>query len=539
MAHPPVPDSLPRLAAIDIGTNSIRLVVAQPETDGTYQVLDEERATTRLGEGLSATGRLAADTMERSLEAIGKMKAIAAGFGVAELRAVGTSAVREAENGAEFCREVWRRHRVKVEVITAEDEARYAFESALRRFNLEGRPVAVVDIGGGSLDVVLAAGSVVDQVYSLDLGAVHLTERHVRSDPLRRRHWRALRDSIDEAIRDRMRKNKFVAELMVGSGGTFSTLGAMARYEQEGREGTPQGYMLSRAEASRLLARLREIPLEGRKQLPGLSPGRADIILAGVAVVLRLAKHLGTRQILVNDGGVRDGLLLSMIKSLPGVMQPRAPQPAARLDAVRTFARKCRVNGRHAERVALLAGKLFDGLRRPFDMPPAWRELLVSSALVHDVGYLVNHAKHHKHAYHLIMHSDLPGFSAREVELIANIVRYHRRAYPRKSHSNFARLERADRRLVRRLAAILRIAVGLDRTHTQAVTDVRVRVRGGRVNVLAVAKREPRVELWDARRKAGLFRRAFDAGLSVTWDGADQRRHGLRVVRGQRRVAGA
>jgi exopolyphosphatase/guanosine-5'-triphosphate,3'-diphosphate pyrophosphatase len=532
----PSGSTVPRLGAIDIGTNSVRLIVAEVLTDGTYRVLDEEREMTRLGTGLARTGHMAPEAIERTLEAIGKMKAIADGFGVNELRAAGTSAVREAENGDAFRREAWRRHRIRIEVISPEEEARLAFESAMRQFNLEGRSVAVADIGGGSLEVVLSAGSLVDQMHSLPLGAVRLTDKYVRSDPLKEKHWRGLKRAIDSAFRKEIGKPPATVEVLVGSGGTFSALGGMVRFEREGKEGNPHGYAITRAEVTRMLARFLEVPEEQRREIPGMPPQRADIIVAGTAVVARLAKHLQCRQILVNDGGVRDGLILAMIADL-GLGAAASTAPPTRLDAVRRFARRCLSNERHGENVAQLAGRIFDGLRSRYRLDPASRELLVASALAHDVGFLVNHAKHHKHAYHLIMHSDLAGWSAREVEVIANVVRYHRRAYPKRVHANFARLGKGDRRLVRQLAGILRLAVALNRSHQQLVTDVKCHARRGRVTIVATAAHEPPVELWDARRKAGLFEKAFDVRLTVKWEDAKATEaRPLRVVRVKRRA---
>lgn len=525
-----------RLGAIDIGTNSIRLVVAEVLSDGTYRVLDEEREMTRLGAGVARTGRLTAVAMERSLEAIGKMRAIADGLGVAELRAAATSAVRDSENGTAFRREAWRRHRLRVDVISPEEEARLAFDSAMRRFDLDGRAVAVADIGGGSLEVILSAGSVVDRVYSLPLGAVRLTERYVRSDPLKKRHWEELRRAIDGRIHREVGKPPFSVEVIVGSGGTFSALGGILRFEREGREGNPHGYEITRAEVTRMLARFLEVPEAQRRHIPGMPPQRADIMVAGAAVVARLAKHLRCRQIIVNDGGVRDGLLLGMIADLGDGTTP-VPAPPTRMDAVRRFARRCRSNERHGEHVALLAGQIFDGLRR-FHLPPSGRELLVAAGLLHDVGFLVNHAKHHKHAYHLIMHSDLAGWSAREIEVIANITRYHRRALPKTSHATFARLDKADRRLVRRLAGVLRLAVALNRSHQQLVTGVKCHARRERVTLVATATEEPVVELWDVRRKARLFEKAFDVRLGIRYEPttAAGTPADLRVVKRRRRA---
>jgi exopolyphosphatase / guanosine-5'-triphosphate,3'-diphosphate pyrophosphatase len=523
---PPAPgqSSLPRLAAIDIGTNSIRLAVAEVDADGSYRLLDEDREMTRLGRGLYTSGHLGEGPMELSLQAVGKMKAIADGFGVVELRTIATSAVREASNGREFVREAWRRHRVRIEVVPAEEEARLAFRSVTRHYDLDDRLTTIVDIGGGSTEVILSAGGLIEQVVSLPLGAVRLSERYAKSDPLSPKHWKALRDAIDEAIKDAIGKPAFAAPLMIGSGGTFTNLSDMAQAERDGKVTNSRDYALSRAEITRMLDRLRETPLEARRRIPGLNPQRADIILGGVAVVARLTKWLGTQRVLVNDRGVRDGVLLSMIDERAGVAAPAKPQAPDRLEAVRRFARKCRSNERHCEHVAALSAELFDILRDPYDLAPAGRDVLRAAALLHDIGYLINHEEHHKHAYHLIMHADLRGFSAREVELIANVARYHRRAVPKRAHANFTSLEKSERRLVRRLAGILRVADGLDRAHGQVVEGVRCRIGDGWMRCMVTATHDPSIELEDANRKAHLFEQAFGTEVSFTWPRARRKR---------------
>src|SRR5881397_7453 len=396
----------PRLAAVDIGTNSMRLVIAEVQPDGSYRVLDQDREMTRLGRGLYASGRIGDGPMEQSLQTLGRMKAIAEGFDVAELRAIATSAVREAANGRDFVREAWRRCRVRIEIVPAEEEARLAFRSVSRHYDLNDRLTAIVDIGGGSAEVILAAGGVIEQVASLPLGAVRLSERYCKSDPLRRKHWKALRRGIDDAIDEKMGKPPFAAEVMIGSGGTFTNLAEMAQAERDGKVTTARDYQLSRAEITRLLARLTETPLDVRRQIPGLNPQRADIIVAGVAVIARLTRWLGTQRVLVNDRGVRDGVLLSMIDDLSGVAPASRVQPPDRLELARRFARKCRSNERHCEQVARLAAELFDALGDAYALPPTGADILRAAALLHDVGYLINHERHHKHAYHLIMHGD-------------------------------------------------------------------------------------------------------------------------------------
>jgi exopolyphosphatase/guanosine-5'-triphosphate,3'-diphosphate pyrophosphatase len=507
-----------RLAAIDVGTNSIRLVVAEVDSAASYRVLDEERAQTRLGEGLYGTGRLGGEPMERSLQALGQMRAIADGMGVEELRAIATAAVREAENGRDFLRAAEEVQGVHLDVISAEEEARLAFRSIRKHFPLADTPTAIVDIGGGSLEVILSAGGMIEETHSLPLGAVRLTEQLVESDPLTDPEWKALRRTIDRMLKQGLGKPAFTTPRMIGSGGTFTAMASMAMFERQGELGPPQGYRMTREEWNHLTRRLRAAPLPVRRKMRGLNPDRADIIVAGAAAVARLARRLGTREILIHDRGIRDGLLLSMIDE-------RFPEGEV-LDAGDRFewalrlARRCRINERHALHVAALAGQIFDGTQDLHGMGEDERELLAAAALLHDIGYLIGHAKHHKHAYHLIVHADLPGYSAREVEVIANVARYHRRARPRKKHPNFARLGAEDQRRVRYLTAILRLADGLDRTHAQAVREVVVERGDGTLRLRVDAESEPRVEIWDADRKSELFEEVVGLGVEIGWTAA-------------------
>jgi len=226
------------------------------------------------------------------------------------------------------------------------------------------------------------------------------------------------------------------------------------------------------------------------------------------------------QRIIVNERGIRDGVLLEMIgRRFPE--EPTVPLHENRLEWVRSFGRKCHTNEPHCEQVATLAGQLFDALQEQADLDPADREFLVAAALLHDVGYLISHPKHHKHSYHIISHSGLPGFTGREIELIALVARYHRRAHPKKSHPEFGRLSPEDRRRVRKLAGILRIVDGLDRTHGQTVKALDVNIGEDSVRIEVVADANPEVDLWDANRKAGLFESAFDRETEVVRAGRD------------------
>lgn len=513
----PPPATSKRLAAIDIGSNSVRLLVAEVAPDGTYRVLDDEKQTTRLAHGLAETGLLRDDAVSQSLEALGRMKAIAQGFGAERLEVIATSAVREARNRRRFLRLVRERVGLDVEVISPAEEGQLSFASVARHFDLRGINTAVVDLGGGSAELVLSAKGVIEAVYSLPLGAVRVTEAVIHSDPLSDADATRLRRHIRRWLRKTIASPAFLPHVMIGSGGTFTALANLSMRQRGQVYSSVGGYELNRGEVRHLFDYLRRLPLRARRNVPGLHADRADIILAGLAVIERLMKYLRVNRLLVHDQGVRDGLLLRMA----GRVFPHRPtagdSEVGSLAGVRQFAAACGYEQRHAEHVLKLAGQLFDQLRTPLQLPAQERLVLESAALLHEVGYLINYEKHHRHSYHLIMHGNVRGLSPQQRELAANVARYHRRAAPKRRHENFARLAPAEQDTVRRLSAILRVADGLDRTHTQRVRDVACTWTDGWLTITALADEEPEVDLWGAREKGKLFEKVFGLKLRFDW----------------------
>jgi len=305
-----------RVAAIDIGTNAVRMIVAEAIRPDEYRVLADDREQTRLGLLLNETGRIAPESCAATLQALGGMKLKAEELGVQKLRAVATAALREAENGPEFVDSANETIGIEIEVISADVEAELAVLSARKRFPLGAHPAAIVDLGGGSMEVVFTTAGRVIEINSLPVGAVRMTERFVTSDPIDESDWTSLSDAISAELTQSLGTPPFPTPTMIGSGGTFTTIASMVMHEQRGDTGPVQGSALSHEELEQQVARLREAPLAVRRRMMGLNADRADIILAGATVVESLAHHLDVSRIWINERGIRDGLVFEMISGL-------------------------------------------------------------------------------------------------------------------------------------------------------------------------------------------------------------------------------
>jgi exopolyphosphatase / guanosine-5'-triphosphate,3'-diphosphate pyrophosphatase len=515
-----------RIAAIDVGSNSIRLVVAEVLPSGGYRVLDEERENTRLAAALTKTGRLDPKAADASVTVLRNFLSIANGYGVNQIRAIGTSALRDAEDGHEFCDRVRKDLKLSIEVISANEEARLAFLSVARAFDISGRKVAIADIGGGSTEIVLASSGLVDQVYETKLGAVRVAEECDVTGRSSDKRVGELRDFVDRKLKKEVGKPPFVPDMLFGTGGTFTALASIIM-AQQGIAGQPMwGFRVTRAQIRHLVADLAGMSLAERCKVNGLSPQRADIIVAGLAIVERIMRQLQVNVVQVHTRGVRDGLLLTMVQQSPA---PPAVPAEDRRAAVEEFAKNCGVDLPHARQVSRIAGALWQQLAAPLGLKVEDRELIESAALIANVGYLINFEGHHKHSYHLIVNSELPGFERRQLQILANTARYHRGSGPKKKHEDFAELSLEDQARVRALAAILRVALALDRTHQQNVADVRARVRDDGVRIVIQSQGDTDVDLWAAERKVDMFEKVFDRKVRFFARGANRPRVRRRV----------
>lgn len=494
-----------RLAAIDIGSNSIRQIIADVSPEGRIRVLDEMKAAPRLGTGLDRAGRLNEDSMGHALEALQRMATLARQYGVAKVEAVATSAVRDAANGRTFLDLVRRETGLRIRLLHGEEEARLAFRSALAHFDLARGRSVVMDVGGGSLELAMAADGLVERLVSLPYGAIRMTEQYLGVTPSRK-DIRKLRQAVRDDIRKALPLRDWRGAQLICSGGTFTNLAGIYLYRQgtSSAAGRVHGTRVPREELEHIIDLLQACSSEERAQVRGLNVGRSDIILAGLVVAAEVMARIESRELLVSAYGIREGLLLESAH-VPTVPADRGE---ARERSVRTFAERCHYESPHAQHVRQLSLQLFDAIGSRLGCASEDRQTLADAALLHDVGYHINYDKHHKHSYHLILHADLLGMSPIEQVVAANVARYHRGAAPRRKHPNFGRLDRATRDRIVRLSAILRVADGFDRGHVGAVQRVKVRWTDRALRITAVPDPRARVlrlELWGASRKSTLL----------------------------------
>ena len=499
---PDAPAARERFGALDVGSNSIRLLVAEYDPVAGLSVIDEVKDQPRLAQGLALTGRLDSGAMDRAVQALTRMREVCQRRGVRRLSAVATAAVREAENGEAFVERVRTELGIPLRIIDAETEASLSYRSVAHHFQLDDARTLVADIGGGSLELIGAVNGLVELTLSLPLGAVRITELHLAgaSDPLRAVF--KLRSQIRKQLRRALGGRKWAAARIIGSGGTFTSLGRMA----VARRGTPipdsiHGVPVTTAEVEHLLEWLASKTPEQRKAVPGLNPERADIIVAGLSVTAELLALADARAITVSAFGLREGLLLEMA----GANSDRRTDP---LRLIRAFVERCQCDRRHVEQVRHLALSLFDQIGDAMGSDQEERALLEAAALLHDVGQLVSYRRHHRHSYQLIMHAERLGLSARDRALVALVSRYHRKAGPTKRHEDFARLEAPERAIVRRLSGMLRVADGLDRGHTSAVEGLAAALDDDQLTITVAprfAGADLSLECWSAARKADVL----------------------------------
>jgi exopolyphosphatase / guanosine-5'-triphosphate,3'-diphosphate pyrophosphatase len=503
-----------RVAAIDIGSNSIRQIVADVSADGTIQVVDEMKAAPRLAAGLSTSGALSDTSIHAAIEAVERMATLARQLGAERIDSVATSAVREASNASAFLAEIQRRTGLRVRVLDGDEEARLSFRSAVAHFDMGVGRTVVVDIGGGSLELALSAEGVIERLSSFPFGAIRLTEDYFQAGVTAKK-VRKLRRLVRNGIRAELPRRDWRGAQIIGSGGTFTNLAGI----HLARQGiiTAQSVhaaRIPRADLEHILDTLVDMTPDERRATPGLNPERADIIVAGIAVAGEVLRRVEARELVVSRYGIREGLLLEAARVAPTIADPGD----ARARSINDFAVRCHVEQPHSSHVRKLALTLFDALGERLDCTGEDRDVLADAALLHDCGYHISYERHHKHSYHLILHADLLGLPPSDQVIIANVARYHRGTPPKRAHPNFGTLDKSLRRRIKRLSALLRVADGFDRGHVSAVTDLKIRWMQRAIRITPVpvnARTGMRLEMWGANRKSELLAKVAGVPIEI------------------------
>lgn len=516
-----------RLAAIDIGTNSVHMIVVEVHPDGHFEVIDREKEMVRLGAGGLDGKALTDSAMTGALQALSTFRRLADSHKVDDILAVATSATREATNGGDFLAAIDDQAGIRAQVITGKEEARLIHLAAAYGVDFGRGAAVVIDIGGGSVEISYGTSTAVQLARSFKIGVIRLTERFVRSDPLSGRDERRLTEHIAGEIETHVGAIvRHRVSRVVGTSGTILSLGAVAAAQNGSVPEDLRNVRVPAKALRRLRKRLVASDLQERLRIPGLDPRRADISVAGAVLLDTIVQQLGARELTLCDLALREGVVLDYIARNRPRIATIDKYPDVRRRSVEELGERCRYWREHARHVAKLALSLFDQTQARHGLGKREREWLEYGALLHDVGALISYKSHHKHSYYLIRNGDLRGFEHEEVEVIGLLARYHRQAEPKKSHDGYGDLREPLRRAVKTLAAFLRLAEGLDRSHAQAITGLDLLDRGDHCLVQLQGTGDTALELWAAHRQVAPLEGALGCVIRFAVVGATRPRPG-------------
>ncbi len=515
------------IAAIDLGTNSLHMVIVRIETTlPAFSIIGREKETVRLGDRDLVTGCLKAEVIERAIACLRRFQEVAKTFNAETIIAVATSAVREAPNGKEFIQQVEVELGLSIDLISGPEEARRIYLGVLSGMEFNNQPHMIVDIGGGSTELILGDTHQARTLTSTKIGAVRLTNELINSDPISNAEFQYLqayaRGMLERSVEEVLANLEYGEQpRLVGTSGTIETLAMINARDKLGFvPSTLNGYQFSLKDLREWVNRLRKMTNLERATIPGMPEKRSEVILAGAVILQEAMNLLGLDAIAVCERALREGVIVDWMLT-HGLIEDRLRyQSSVRQRSVLKTAKKYHVNLEHSDRVAVFALSIFDqtqGILHNWESEQ--RQLLWAAAILHNCGHFVNHDSHHKHSYYLIRNGDLLGYSETEMEIIANIARYHRKSPPKKKHENFRNLlHKEHRQIVSHLSAILRLAVALDRRQIGAIQELQCEfIPNTRELKMRIFPSRPddqcSLELWNLDYKKGVFESEFDVKL--------------------------
>ncbi len=522
------------VAFIDIGTNSIRLLLVRINPNGSYQPLTKQKETVRLGDKEFIDKILQLKAMERAVIVCKKFMELARAYRAEEVIAVATSATRDAGNKVQFLEMLKREANLEVCTISGNEEARLIYLGVSSGLGLGYSKALFIDIGGGSTEVSVGDQRQYYFLHSFNLGSIRLTNMFLPDEtgPVSEERYEQIKDYIRHKAADIIKElSKYRIECAIGSSGTIENLARIAfvflhKTAHESYE------KLEYEDLKKIVQAMCALPLEERRKFPGINSQRADIILAGAAIIETFMEELGLSDIRVSKCGLREGLLVDYISK--SEFSYMVTHMSVRKRSIMQLGLTCNFDEEHAHIVTRLALELFDSIQalEIYEFREEDRELLEYGSTLHDIGTFLSYDTHQTHAYHLIRESNLPGFQLEEIEVIANLAYFHRKNIPKKKHPNLAGLNKDTVKSIRVLSALLRIAEGLDRSHTGVISHVRFYIASTDTLVLEMhAQRECQLEIWEVEKQKKYFMKIFGYNLQskviIEKDGKQQERSSL------------
>jgi exopolyphosphatase/guanosine-5'-triphosphate,3'-diphosphate pyrophosphatase len=507
------------IAVIDIGSNSIKLAIAESSREGGIRFLRREKESVRLGHNSLVDHHLSKESIGRAADTIASYRMMAERAGADRIVAVATAAVREADNEEQFIAEVTRKTGITVEVLSATEEARLIGIAAEYCTGDPKKSLLNIDIGGGSTELSLMKRGAPRSLQSVKIGAVRLSDQFIKNDPPDPTELSALRAEVEAALERPAREMRGMKwNIATGTSGTILSLGAAlsdgtASVSETPSLASPQ-YTISLPQLSKLMRKLESMKQAERAAIEGINGQRAEIIIAGGTILETVMRAFRINKVCTLGWSLREGVILDRLWEEEDRPKVRPMEADLRFASAEALGERFGYEAAHGKQVAALTGQLFDQLQRLHELTPHHRSLAIVGALLHDIGYAISHESHHKHSQYLILHSELTGFTDQEKRIIANIARYHRKATPKPTHSEFNTLSFEDKKIVWKLGGIVRIADALDRSHSSRVRKVQCRIEQERVLVTLTARRCEQ-ELWAVSKKSSMFEEAYNRKVEV------------------------
>ncbi|MBZ5574982.1 MAG: Ppx/GppA family phosphatase [Acidobacteriia bacterium] len=506
---------MPRYAAIDIGSNSIRMEAAEVAPGQPVRILASDREVTRLGESVFRTGSVSEEAVQAACTVLARMAELYRKLDVVGVRAVATSAIRDTHNQKDFLERASQAAGTRVEIISGREEARLIHLGVESNWAQSGKNVLIVDIGGGSAEIIAAEHGRLQEVFSKPLGAVRLNEIFLKEDPPSPRQLRQMQEYIRQKLEGPVRRlgaGKW--DRAIATSATASTVASAVARTPRAKRDEIDRLRISTAQVRALYQKLSVRNLAARRKITGIGPRRAEIIVPGVAVLLEFLQEFRLPAAYYSRAGVRDGIIADLATRKVGAELSRLTRDQRR--EVETMGRRYAVGLDHARKVADIASLLFTALQPLHQLPPDCGKALEAAAYLHDVGHFVSDASHHKHSWYVVANSDLAGFTDRERLLIAGLCRYHRKSLPNPEHSAFQSLTPEEKRTLMLLIPILRLADNLDRSREQRIRAVECRLRDGLVVLQVRSHGDIDLQQWAAERTAEAFQLVYNRPVSVT-----------------------